>query len=240
MGTSEAVGAGRTYERLRVVLLGKAGGPCTRTLGNNAGKGTLIAVSVVLDETKDRQTRIKLAGHVTNGVHGREQRDGCTVVVVGRCVHAGRKDEGSESLSDELLLVEGCRSRSTLGFSSREPFVNFPGNARTDDLAKNRREALHVVVRTAVEVGDRGEGRVHGGARDRTGDGESSANLHEITIGGKNPGDKEEGSEDLGDVSCKDESERVRFAYRRRLSSWCRSLAAAVPCEILFSVRYHV
>ena len=80
--------------------------------------------------------------------------------------------------------------------------MEFPGNGSSGNLARTRHKAGDVVVTSAVDVSDSGEGGVHGSSSDTGRDGEGGADLHEVSISSKDSRDEEKGTDDFGDVGC--------------------------------------
>ena len=187
---------------------------CTHNLRGNTSGSSLISLSVVLDETKDRKSRVQLTRYISDGMHGHEKSNGCTPVSSARRSSAG-ENEGSESLSNALLHVDGGTSVSALGLGSGHPLMDLPGNGSTGNLASARHEAGDVIVASAVEMGGRGEGGVHARTGDASGHCEGGADLHEISISSEDSRHEKKSTDDFGDVSCGFERASVKNFFRK-------------------------
>lgn len=236
---------------LRVVLSRVSRDVASDDLSGDAGSSSLVSITVGLNGAEDGDSGVELAGDVTDGVHGNEHGDsGAPDGSTGG--RSADEDEGSKCLSDELLDVEGGRSGSGLGLSSLEPLVGLPGKDTSENLASNANEKSDMIVGSAVDVVDNGHGGIQAGSRDDGCDGESSADLHEVSISGEDSGDEKEGSDNFGNVCCSKEIRGLKktveckceccVAWRRLCAADCMRRSRGVVswlgnCEPPLSVR---
>lgn len=194
---------------LLVVLSAVSGEVRTHNLRDDASGSSLVSLSIVLNETKNGESRIELTGYISHGMHGCEESSRSTPVGSTRSSSAG-KDESSQSFSDTLLDVDVSTCVTALGLGSRHPLVNFPGNGSSGNLASARHEAGDVIVGSAGQVANGSKGRIHSSSSNASRDGEGSADLHEVSIGSEDSGHEEEGSDDLGNICCEEKKSGER------------------------------
>ena len=162
---------------------------------------SLVSVSVVLNQAKDRKSGVQLAGYISNSMHGNEESNRGTPVASARRSTAG-KHEGSESLGDTLLDVDISTSVSALCLGTGHPLVNLPCDCGTGNLAPAGNEAGNVIVGSGVHVGNRREGGVHARTGDASGHCEGGADLHEISISSEDSSHEKKSTDDFGNVGC--------------------------------------